>query len=93
MITKEVLQKFVDDHIEEIGEVLPGGIKTKEGKWLLICPVMERYELDFSKADLKPTEEVVEEPVDDIGTTEEVETSKEEVVEEKPKKKRSKKNK
>lgn len=80
MITKEVLQKFVDEHINEIGEILPGGLKNKAGKWLLVCPIMERFDLDFSKVDLsKPAVEVVEEPV------------AEEVVEDKPKKKKSKK--
>lgn len=80
MITKEVLQKFVDEHVNEIGEILPGGLKNKAGKWLLVCPIMERFDLDFSKVDLsKPAVEVVEEPV------------AEEVVEDKPKKKKSKK--
>lgn len=61
MVTKEVLQKFVDDHIDMIGEVVSGGIKNKDGKWMLICPMMERFNLDFSKLDKKPefeTEEV-----------------------------------
>lgn len=77
MITKEVLQKFVNEHANEIGEILPGGLKNKNGKWLLVCPLMERFNLDFSKVDLSKTEEavIVEEPVE----------------EEKPKKKRSKK--
>lgn len=61
MITKEVLQKFIDDHINEIGEILPGGLKNKEGKWLLICPIMERFELDFSKVKTIESKEVVEE--------------------------------
>lgn len=80
MITKEVLQKFVDEHVNEIGEILPGGLKNKAGKWLLVCPIMERFDLDFSKVDLsKPAVEVVEESV------------AEEVVEDRPKKKKSKK--
>lgn len=60
MITKEVLQKFVDEHVDEIAEILPGGLKNKEGKWLLVCPIMERYDLDFSKVTLSQPEEVVE---------------------------------
>lgn len=49
MITKEVLQNFIDEHIDEIGEILPGGLKNKSGKWILVCPIMERFNLDFSK--------------------------------------------
>lgn len=80
MITKEVLQKFVDEHINEIGEILPGGLKNKQGKWLLVCPIMERFDLDFSKVDLSKKEEVVEE-------------KKDEQVEEAPKAKKTKKSK
>lgn len=80
MITKEVLQKFVDEHINEIGEILPGGLKNKQGKWLLVCPIMERFDLDFSKVDLSKKEEVAEE-------------KKEEQVEEAPKPKKTKKSK
>lgn len=58
MVSKATLQKFVDEHIDQIGEILPGGLKTKEGKWLLVCPMMERFELDFSKVVLNKTEEV-----------------------------------
>ena len=63
MITKEVLQKFVDAHIDEIGEILPGGLKNKEGKWILVCPIMERFDLDFSK--VKTGKEVVEDKVEE----------------------------
>lgn len=80
MITKEVLQKFIDEHINEIGEILPGGLKNKQGKWLLVCPIMERFDLDFSKVDLSKKEEVAEE-------------KKEEQVEEAPKPKKTKKSK
>ena len=75
MITKEVLQRFVDSHIDEIGEILPGGLKNKEGRWILVCPIMERFDLDFSKVKLNDKEEPV------------VETEEQE----KPKKKKSKK--
>lgn len=63
MVTKEILQEFIDSHIDEIGEILPGGLKNKAGKWLLVCPIMERFDLDFSKVDLtkeEPVEVVVE---------------------------------
>ena len=61
MVSKEVLQKFVDEHIDEIGEILPGGLKNKAGKWMLVCPVMDRFDLDFSKVNLeKPVVEEVE---------------------------------
>ena len=63
MITKEVLQRFVDAHADEIGEILPGGLKNKEGRWLLVCPIMERFDLDFSKVNAKSKVEVKEEVV------------------------------
>ena len=66
MITKEVLQKFVDEHLDEIAEILPGGLKNKEGRWLLVCPIMERFNLDFSKVKFSTkgpeVVEVVEKP-------------------------------
>lgn len=77
MITKEVLQRFVDEHTSEIAQILPGGLKNKDGKWLLVCPIMERFDLDFSKVNLE--QPASEEKVEEV------------VVEEKPKKKRSKK--
>ena len=61
MITKEVLQKFIDLHASEIGEILPGGLKNKAGKWMLVCPVMERFDLDFSKVNGKSVEVSVKE--------------------------------
>lgn len=79
MITKEILQKFVDSHIDEIGEILPGGLKDKAGKWLLVCPIMERFDLDFSKV----KKEVA---VEEVSIAEVVEG-------EKPAKKASKKSK
>lgn len=54
MVTKEVLQKFVDDNANLIGEVVSGGIKNKDGKWMLICPMIERFDLDYSKVGVKP---------------------------------------
>lgn len=57
MITKEVLQNFIDEHIDEIGEILPGGLKNKSGKWILVCPIMERFNLDFSKVNSSSDEE------------------------------------
>ena len=83
MITKEVLQKFIDEHVDEIAQILSGGLKNKAGKWLLVCPIMERFDLDFSNVKLEQpaTKEVKEESV------------VEEVVVEKPKKTRSKKKK
>lgn len=79
MITKEVLQKFIDENVDKIAEILPTGLKDSNGKWLLVCPVLEHYDLDFSKVKVVEKQpEVVEEAI-------------EEVVEEKPKKKRSKK--
>ena len=65
MVSKATLQKFVDEHIDQIGEILPGGLKTKEGKWLLVCPMMERFELDFSKVVLNKAEEVKDVEVED----------------------------
>ena len=53
MITKEDLQKFVGEHVKEIYEILPGGLKNKSGKWILVCPRMERFDLDFSKVKKK----------------------------------------
>lgn len=77
MITKEVLQDFIDKHADSIAQILPGGLKDKNGKWMLVCPIMERFDLDFSKVNLEqPTSE---EKIEEV------------VVEEKPKKKRSKK--
>lgn len=58
MVSREVLQKFIDEHAAEIAQILPGGLKNKDGKWLLVCPVMDRFNLDFSNVKL---EEVVEE--------------------------------
>lgn len=49
MISREELQKFIDEHADEISEILPGGLKNSKGKWVLVCPVMERFNLDFSK--------------------------------------------
>ena len=59
MITKEVLQAFVDEHVDEIAQVLPTGLKDKNGKWLLVCPVLASFDLDFSKVKL---EEATEQP-------------------------------
>ena len=53
MVTKEILQSFVDLHADEIAEILPGGLKNKAGKWILVCPIMERFDLDFSKVKVK----------------------------------------
>ena len=88
MVTKEILQRFIDSHANEIAQILPGGLKNKEGKWLLVCPIMERFDLDFSNvaACKQPVEEKVEEVVETIE-----ESVEEPVVKEKPKKKRSKK--
>lgn len=63
MITKEILQKFIDLHKDEIGEVTSKGLKDKSGKWILVCPIIERFDLDFSGIDCKKAEkeEVVEE--------------------------------
>ena len=85
MITKEVLQKFIDTHVDEIAQILPGGLKNKDGKWLLVCPIMERFDLDFSK--VKASQPAKEEVVEEVAETVEV-------VEEAPKKtKKSKKKK
>ena len=81
MITKEVLQKFIDEHVDEIAQILPVGLKNKDGKWLLVCPIMERFDLDFSK--VKVAQPAKEDVVEEV-----------EVVEEAPKKaKKSKKKK
>lgn len=61
MISKERLQQFVDENVDKIAQILPGGLKDKNGKWLLVCPVMERYNLDFSKVKVEESDEVVEE--------------------------------
>lgn len=61
MSTKERLQEFIDSHADEIGEVLPGGLKNAAGKWILVCPMMERFDLDFSKVNFTKSEELVEE--------------------------------
>lgn len=70
MVTKEVLQKFIDAHVDEISQILPGGLKNKDGKWLLVCPVMERFNLDFSKvnAGKAPIKEEVKEVVEEKST-------------------------
>jgi len=82
MISKEVLQRFVDNHADEIYEILPGGLKNKKGKWLLVCPILERFDLDYSK--VKAAQPAKEEVVEEVT----------EVVEEAPKKtKKSKKKK
>ena len=67
MITKEALQRFIDIHASDIGEILPGGLKNKDGKWLLVCPVMERFNLDFSKVNSEkaPVKEEVKEVVEE----------------------------
>ena len=83
MITKEVLQKFVDNHLDEIAQVLPGGLKNKDGKWLLVCPIMERFDLDFSKVPALANANPAEEKVEKKGVID--------TVKEKIKKKRSKK--
>ena len=65
MITKETLQEFVDKNADKIAQILPRGLKDKNGKWLLICPVMESYDLDFSKVNVEKvevSEEVEEKP-------------------------------
>ena len=61
MVTKELLQRFIDSHKDQIGEIVPGGLKDKSGKWLLVCPIMERFDLDFSGVECVKKEEVVEE--------------------------------
>lgn len=76
MVTKEVLQTFIDEHVDEIAQILPTGLKDKNGKWLLVCPVLASFDLDFSKVKL-------EEAQSDVVQTEDVEPT--------PKKKRSKK--
>lgn len=78
MITKEQLQKFIDKNADRVAEVCSGGLKDARGKWILVCPVIERFDLDFSKIGAKPAK--VEVPV-------------EEVVEEQPKKSTKKKSK
>ena len=60
MITREILQEFVDSHLEEIGQILPGGLKNKAGKWILVCPIMERFNLDFSKVNLTKVDSLAE---------------------------------
>lgn len=59
MITKTQLQAFIDKNVDRIAEILPGGLKDARGKWILVCPVMERFDLDFSKVNVakKATEE------------------------------------
>ncbi len=76
-MNREILQRFIDENADRIARIVPGGLLDKEGKFILVCPIMERFNLDFSKVKL---EDSVSETV--------VETK--EVVE-KPKKKRSKK--
>lgn len=49
MVTKERLQEFVDHNLDLIAQILPGGLKDAKGRWLLVCPMMERFNLDFSK--------------------------------------------
>lgn len=60
MISREILQEFVDSHLEEIGQILPGGLKNKAGKWILVCPIMERFNLDFSKVNLTKADSLAE---------------------------------
>lgn len=67
MVSREVLQKFIDEHAAEIAQILPGGLKNKDGKWLLVCPVMERFNLDFSKVNSEkvPVKEEAKEVVEE----------------------------
>ena len=59
---------------------MPTGLKDKNGKWLLVCPVLASFDLDFSKVKFEEAQPEVAETVEQP-----------EVVETTPKKKRSKK--
>ena len=76
---KEVLQNFIDHHADEIAQILPGGLKNKDGRWILVCPIMERFDLDFSKVATfkeEKKEEVVEEVIEEKKSTKKTKKSK-----------------
>ena len=66
MITKEQLQRYIDLNAARIGEILPGGVKDTNGKWILVCPAMDRFNLDFSKVACNKKAEVVEQPAAEV---------------------------